>query len=258
MSSKTWPEITLTEGEVHRHRIGPLTIFLRKLLNEIWVANSRDDKTKGEPAPLPDKPEWVRMALPGDFSEVRITPVLPDRPVVIDTEHSYRFVSQTRTKVYSRIPVFARITPASREDLIIAEIPTVILSETWFGIFTEGELSYALSSTARRILTDDLMEPYLVVCPMEIWNKSSDELKFEKVCLRADRLSIYAKGTALWADETLITYHGKDSETHMEMKKVVPPEAAGASLVSDPRSPVKKSIGQKTFKLFKDFQIPGF
>ncbi len=258
MSSKTWSEITLTEGEVHRHRIGPLTIFLRKLLNEIWVASSRDEKRKGEPDNLPDKPEWVRMALPGEFRVIRLAPVLPDRPVVIDTEHAYRFMSQTRTKVYSRIPAFVRITPASREDLIIAEIPSVVLSETWFGIFTEGELSYSLSSTARRILTDDLLEPYLVVCPMEIRNNSSDELKFEKVCLRADRLSIYAKDNALWADETVITYNGMDSETHMEMKGVVPGEAAGASLVSRPRSPVKRSMGLKTFKLLRDFYIPGF
>ncbi len=258
MSLTNWPKITLTEGEVQRHRFGPLTIFLKKLLNEIWVASSRDEKRKGEPEALPEKPEWVRMALPGEFSEYRFTPVLPDKPVVINTEHSYRFMSTTRTKVYSRIPVFARITPASREDLIIAEIPTVVLSETWFGTFTEGELSYALSSTARRILTEDLMEPHLVVCPMVIWNDSTDELKFEKLCLRVDRLSIFSKENAFWSDETLITYNGKDSDTDMEMARMIPAEAAGGALVSKPRSPVKKSMGLRTFKLLKDFHIPGF
>ena len=258
MKQSIWPIFTLKDRDVCRHRIGPLTIFLKRFLNEIWVASIRDDATRGDPAELPEKPEWMRMALPGEFDQYRLQPVMPDRPVIIDTEHSFSFVSQTRTRVYSRVPAWVRITPVSREDLIIAELPTVVLSETWFGGFTEGELSYAVSSTARRILTDDLLEPHLVVCPMEIRNNSDDELKFEKVCLRVDRLAIFARGDALWSDETVINYHGADSGTDTEMKGTCPPEAGDAKLVSKPRTPVRKSIGLKTFRLLRDFHIPGF
>ena len=258
MTQSIWPTFTLKDRDIRRHRVGPLTIFLKRFLNEIWVGSTRDDEKSGEPAELPDKPEWMRMALPGEFDEYRIKPVMPDRPVIIDTEHSYSFVSQTRTRVFSRVPVWVRITPESREDLVIAEIPTVVLSETWFGGFTEGELSYAVSSTARRILTEDLLEPHLVVCPMEIRNNSDSELKFEKVCLRVDRLSIFASGDALWSDETVINYQGTDSGTDTEMKGACPPEAAGATLVSKPRTPVRKTIGLKTFRRLRDFHIPGF
>ncbi|MFO8030450.1 MAG: hypothetical protein R6U28_11370 [Cyclonatronaceae bacterium] len=258
MSKEYWPVISLKDGDVRGHRIGPLTIHLKKLLNEIWVTSSRDDRFSNDPQELPEKPQWTRMALPGEFSDYRITPVLPDKPVVIDTEHAYRFVNRTRTRIYSRVPTFARITASDRDDLIIAEIPTVELSETWFGIFTEGELAYALSTTARRVLTDDLMEPHLVVCPIDIWNKSDEELKFEKICLRVERLSVYAAGKALWADPTLITYHGRDTETGMEMQGAPPAEAEGSKLMNAPRVPIRKSLGLKTFRLLKDFQIPGF
>ncbi len=258
MSTKNWPIFKLTDGELFRHRIGPLTIFLRKHLNEIWAASSRNEEAGSDPDALPEKPEWNRMALPEEFEEFRIIPVLPDKPVIIDTEHSYRFVSKTRTRVYSRIPASVRITPVSREDLIIAEIPTVVLSETWFGTFTEGEFSYALSSKARRVLSEDLFEPHLIVCPMEIRNNSDHELKFEKICLRVERLSIFATENALWADETWITYQGKDTNSDMEMRGIAPAEAGDVKLVSRPRNPVKKSMGLKTFKLLKDFHIPGF
>ncbi len=240
------------------HRVGPLTIFLKRLLNEVWVDSYRDDKVRGKPAPLPEKPNWMRMSLPGDFERYWIRPVMPDKPVIIDTEHSYRFVGGTKTRVYSRVPVWVRVTPEGRDDLVVADIPTVELSETWFGSFTEGELSYAVSSTARRILTEDLLEPHLVVCPLEIHNKDSEELKFEKVCLRVERLSIFAKGEAMWSDETVIRYEGKDSETDMESKGVRPVEAGDATLVGKPRTAVRKSIGLKAFRLLKDFHIPGF
>ncbi len=258
MKQSIWPTFTLKDRDIHRYRIGPLTIFLKRFLDEIWVASIRDDDTRGDPAGLPEKPEWIRLALPGEFDEYRIRPVMPDRPVIIDTEHSYSFFSQTRTRVFSRVPAWVRITPASRDDLIIAELPTVVLSETWFGGFTEGELSYAVSSTARRILTEDLLEPHLVVCPMEIRNNSDAELKFEKVCLRVDRLSIFARGDALWSDETVIDYQGMDSSTDTEIKGVRPPEAGDAKLVSKPRMPVRKTIGMKTFRRLRDFHIPGF
>ncbi len=258
MEPTCWPTVTLEEKGIFRHRVGPLTIFMKRLLNEIWVASIRDEKLRGEPAGLPEKPEWIRLSLPGEFGEYRFQPVMPDKPVIIDTEHAYRFVSQTQTRVFSRVPVWVRITPSSRDDLIIAELPTVELSETWFGSFTDGELAYAVSSTARRILTEDLLEPHLVVCPLEIRNNSSDELKFEKVCLRVERLSIFAKGDALWSDETVINYGGKDSSTDMETKGVRPAEAGDAMRVGKPRNPVRKSIGQKTFRLLKDFHIPGF
>jgi hypothetical protein len=258
MERTFWPTIMLKDREIFSHRIGPLTIFLKRLLNEIWVTGFWDEAVHGDPAELPQKPDWMRVSLPGEFDRYSIQPVMPDKPVIIDTEHSYRFVSKTKTRVYSRVPVWVRITPHGRDDLIISEMPTVELSETWFGGFTDGEFAYALSSTARRILTDDLLEPHLVVCPMEIHNNSSEELKFEKVCLRVDRLSIFAKGNALWSDETVITYEGKDNSTDTETRGVRPIESGDAVKVGKPRSPVRKSIGLKTFRLLKDFHIPGF
>ena len=258
MQNRIWPKITLTDDQLFRHRIGPLSIFLKKSADEVWVASSRDDNRDGDPEELPEKPEWMRIALPITFQEFQISPVLPNLPVVIDTDFIYRFFSQTRTRVYTRIPAFARITPAARPDLVIAELPTVILSETWFGIFTEGELSYALSSSVRKAITKDLYEPHLIICPIQIWNKSDQELKFEKVCLRVARLSVFASRDALWSDETLITYHGTEIDSDIEMQGMLPAEAGKGELVSSPRIQIKRSIGLRTFKFLRDFHLPGF
>ncbi len=258
MQESVLKTVHLIDDEIFKCRIGPLSLFLKKQLNDMWIASSRDENRDGDPEELPEIPDWQRIALPEKHQEIQLNPVFPDRSVVIDTENIYRVFRKARSRVYCRIPVFIRVTPKDRDDVIIAEIPTVILSNTWFGDFTEGELSYALSSTARRVLHKELFDPHLVVCPMEINNQSENELRFEKMCLRVDRLSIYVKDGEMWADETLITHHGRDSHSDIEMKGVVPVEAKGALLLSRPRTPVRRSVAVRTFKILRDISVPGF
>ncbi len=258
MNESTWKNIHLSDDEIASYRVGPLTIYLKKILNEIWIAENRDEERSGDPAPLPEEPLWVRAALPEPYDSFTLSPAFPDRPVVVDTEFPYKIFSSTRARAYCRIPVFVQITPVKNPDLIVTEIPTVVLSGTWFGIFTEGEHSYALSSTVRRVLTDDLFEPHLVVCPIEIVNSSAFELRFEKVCLRVTRLSIYSKENALWADETRINHHSKEGHNDIEMKGVVPVEAKGGKLISKPRIPERKSFADRSFNLLREFSVPGF
>lgn len=258
MKESVWETVRLEDDVIFSYRIGPLTLFLLKQLNDVWIACSRDDNRVGEPEELPEDPDWQRIALPEEHNEFQLTPVFPDRPVVVDTENSYRIFREARSRVYCRIPVFIRITPKKRDDVIIAEIPTVILSNTWFGTFTEGELSYALSSTARRVLHKELFEPHLIICPMEINNLSENELRFEKMSFQVDRLSIYVKDGDLWADETKVTHHGRENHSDIEMKGVVPVEAKGARLLSRPRTPVRRSVAVRTFKMFRDINVPGF
>ncbi len=258
MCNSVWETVRLTDEGIVNHRVGPLSIYLKKILNEVWVAASRDDRIEGESQALPPDAEWTRTALPAPYEKFVITPVFPDRSVVVDTDYFYRIYPGSNVRVYCRVPVFVRITPEAKPDLVITELPTVILSGTWFGIFTEGELSYALTSTVRRILEKKHFEPHLIVCPLEIHNTSNVDLKFEKICLRTERLSIYKKEGVLWSDETKITYHSKEEDSIIEAKAAVPAEAKGGKLITSPRTPVRKSFAVRTFKVLRDFNISGF
>ncbi|MDI6402942.1 hypothetical protein QLX67_13120 [Balneolaceae bacterium ANBcel3] len=258
MNESSWDNLKLSEDAIVRRKIGPVTLFLKKVLNEVWTTSVYSDHVKKQPESLPEKPEWNRVALPEDCDEVHIRPVFPDKPVVIDTEYPYRIAVKTVSHVFCRIPAVIRITPVFDQSLLIAEIPTTELSLTWFGSPTEGELSFALSSTARRSLSADLLLPHLIVCPIHIHNKSEDELQFAKINLRVEKLSIFHVDDTLWADETNITYLGKDSQSEVEIKAVLPDEAKGAELLSNPRNPAKKSLAVRSFKLLRDFNLGSF
>lgn len=251
--------VDLPDQEPVAIRKGPLTLFVRKLINEIWVASLQDAHIAGAPAPLPDEPEWQRVALPREYDRLSLTPVLPDRAVVVDTDYAYRVLPGTRSRVYCRIPVSIRIASESDPSVVIAELPTVTLSSTWFGPFTEGELCYALSSKIRRVLDSSLNEPHLLFCPIEIINKSTTELQFEKVCLRTERLSIYQAAEAMWADETRIVWHGSDHDTDVSTHKGIPAEAGGhAKVLCSARDKDDDRISVRSFKLLRDFSLPGF
>lgn len=258
MSGNLWTQISIKEDETISHRIGPLTVFLKKVLNEIWIGSARDDKNDGDPLPLPDKPDWNRMALPEEFSTFSLMPVFPDRPVVADSEFHYRILKNSGARIYTRIPAFVRIVPADKPDLVLAEIPTVILSETWFGIVTEGELSYALSTTVRRKLVQEMYEPHMVICPVQIENKSDEDLRFEKLCLRVERLSVYIKDDVLWADETSVMYNGRAINSDVKTAGSIPPEAKGGAIITSPIETVKTTVATRTFKLLKELHLPGF
>ena len=258
MNGLIWKTVQLEDDAITSHRIGPLTVYLKKMLNELWIASVSDDKTQGDPHPVPEKPEWSRMALPKEMSKFTFSPVFPDRPVLADSEYHYRLLKDSGSRIYTRIPVFVRVTPKDHPELVLAEIPTITLSETWFGIFTEGELSYALSTTARRRVTSELFEPHLVVCPIQIENKSEEDLRFEKLCLRVERLSMYLNEGVLWADETAVAYNGKEINSDVKTAGRIPEEAKGGKLMTLPRNPVKTTVATRTFKLLKDLHLPGF
>ena len=257
MCNSVWSAVQLNDKEVVSHKVGSLTIYLKKILNEVWFAESCDETANEASISLQEELEWTRVALPETYDRFVFSPVMPDRSVVVDTDYVYRIYPGSNARVYCKIPVFVRISPESNPDMVVAEIPTAILSGTWFGVFTEGELSYALSSTVRRILEKEQFEPHLAVCPIEIQNTSDSDLKFEKICLKTERLSIYIHDDIMWTDETKITNHSKESDSVVEMKGELPMEAKGGRLLTAPRSPYRKSFANRTFRLLRDLNFTG-
>lgn len=256
--SINWVDIKLKNAEEQNIQVGPLRIFIRKVHNEVWIAYeySSAEKTgaSGTEGKDTEPKKWIRWALKEDITGFSLFPCFPDRPIVVKPEYPFKISKGASARIYSRVPVFVRITPKDYPDFVITEIPTVVLSNTWFGSFTEGELCYWLSTTARREINPEIFESHMAVCTMQIKNNSDEELKFENICLRVDRLSLYLMDEFLWADQTDITYQGGDKHTDIEMKGRLPKEAKGGKLITKPRTPIQKSFAIRTFQFFKEIQ----
>lgn len=234
-------------------QIGRLRLRERFDGRDFWLASDYSDIGDGKTGNEGEvKLQWLRWPLNADYDQVAHRPVFPDRPVVVETEVPLCLTPGGTTKVYARCPVWARIELPGKDDpLIIEELPTAPLSNTWFGDFIEGTLGYWVSSRTRTRIEPDPSQPWMAICPILIHNTSDIELKIERLCLRVEHLSLFAAGGQLWADETRVTYRGLDKISRIQNMGTAPEEAEGAILATAPREPMGNGITAKTFASLK-------
>lgn len=225
-------------GEAQRLDVGPLTVWLRAENGELWITHSRAAGGEEPDRSLPAGAQWSRWALPEEQRHLRLSPVFPDRPLVVKPEHAFTLMRRASARIYMRVPIWVRVEvmdrPGGRRALL-TEIPTVLLSETWWGDVRDGELAYWLTTKGRRKPMLDLLDAHQVVSAVQLDNLSDDDLQVEKLSLRVEHLSVYEKDGWLWAEEVRLEYHGEDEGTDIKMADNPPPEAAGAREIAPPR-----------------------
>ena len=247
-----WREYHLEGGETQSVVIGPLRIDLRRENGEIWIAWSRS--VDGESADAPS--EWVRWAAPGVEGSVTLRPTLPDRALVVAPEVSFNLAPHSEARIYVRVPLVAQIVLGDRAQTVLREVPTIVMSNTWWGDFVGGELCYWLPTTARRTLEPEHFLSHLVACPVNIENRSESVLEAEKSAVRVAYLSIFGEEGRLWADETRVVYSGDEEGSEIDMLGEAPAEAPGAVLIAPPRQRGGRGFRARTFARLKS--LSGF
>jgi hypothetical protein len=265
-----WGEYDLADSAVNAVRIGHRELFLRAVDGEILLAH-RIGAAAGDPAdPLPEGVEppeagatpWSRWATPGGEDRVVLTPMLPDRTLVLEPERPFRLLPLAQAAVYVRVPLWIRVELELRggrgepgRRALLAEIPSVELSDTWWGGVMEGELGYWLPTTARRQMAPELFRSHLAVAPLLMANRSSMDLRIERLAFPVAHLSLFARGEELWTDEAEVVYQGDQEGSSVEMTGRPPKGASGAALLAPPRVPASKGLRAWTFERFR--VLPG-
>ncbi|HSR41010.1 MAG TPA: hypothetical protein VLL48_02530 [Longimicrobiales bacterium] len=249
-----WGTHDLPEGADRGLRVGPLHLRLVRSSGEIWLAHARPDPDRDpddEPLLSDAEAEWARWAVPEESTGVRLAPAFPDRPLVVTPEDSFHLVQGARARIFVRVPLWIRVELRGGGGIVLTEIPSVILSDTWFGDFMEGELCYFQPTTARRTVRPEHFDHHLAVCPIQLSNRSEDPLAVEKLALRVAHLSLFRRGGELWADETRVSYRGEEAGSEIRTAHSPPAEAPDATLVTPPRTPADRGFRARTFSRLK-------
>lgn len=249
-----WTSHPVFPGQSTALEVGPLTLRFRRERDELWLGSA---PTPGAVAPARALPEsaWTRWALPQDAPHaVHLAPTLPDRLLVVKPQPVFRLAPGADVRVYVRVPVWVQIRLGDGGGPLVAEVPTVLMSDTWWGDMESGSLGYWLDTTARRTLSSELLEPHLAVCTMELTNQAREPLPVEKIALRVVHLSVFGSPEGLWCEEVRVRYSG-DDESSLEMTGLPPREAEGAGLLSAPRVPADRGLRARTFAALKG--LPG-
>jgi hypothetical protein len=251
-----WGEYEIPEKKPAYWYFGDLTAWSIFKDNELRIAYKHiNQKEKRFDSSIPGDIKWNRWALPAINMKLKISPVMPDRSIVVEPENHFRMAKGVSAKIYVRIPIWLKFEAINKKILTLIEIPSVILSNTWFGSFFEGRLCYWISSGARRNIEVSPDRPYLAILPIQIVNNSEENFLVERICLNVYNLSLFQKDNQLWTDELKLYYKGPNYSSEIQMGGKAPPEAAGAKLINPPRHSLKKTITAQAFSSLKD--LPG-
>ncbi len=223
----------LEDGEVARHHLGPLELWIGCLPGEWRIAALHDpdqpdrhDRASVSAFEPPPGAVLSRFTRGPDDRELQLERVLPDLAVVVRPDPAVVVLPRDETRVFVSCPLWIRlVTPDGRQLL---EVPTAPLPRTWFGPDPRvGELCWALRSKARLSLAEMPRRAHRAITVLSVNNQGEDPLVLDRLKVPAPYLSVVrALDGSFWTEQVHIVRPRREDETTVELGTV--PDVAGA------------------------------
>lgn len=251
ISEQFWKPFTLGNHTSRGFGFGPLQLWFKRDGDDWLALVSRDtDLTQtdcildvmGDP---PETGTWRRLGSISASPELRISPLMPSRPVVMRPEVPYTILPGEKIQFYVGVPLWVGVY--SQGNVLLMEEPVLQLSNTWFGTPMEGELAFAMRTLAKREVDDLDFHPWRAVCPVRVKNQSKEKLQFERICLRVRYLDLYQGPVhGLWANESGLTVRGDSSWSRITYGRGAPRELKQAVLLEKARDEIRGGFSLKS------------
>ncbi len=253
-----WGKQTLSPGQSIHWESGTARIWAERasgathewrIHSERGPVETHAARRSGE-TPPPEKPSWKRWAFREEDSAVWCLPVMPDKPVVVRPDVPLTIPRGNEVTFFVSIPVWLRFSIGRLGELAIHDEPTVVLSKTWAGEPTAGELCYALRTSGSRILGGIKKGAHRAVCPLVIRNRAEEELVFQKLCLRTIHSNIHLGATRLWCEQIEVNYLGKAHFSEFVFSQKPPAFEPVRGVLGEAREPVHRNLLRKSIESF--------
>ena len=242
-----WGTFTLVENESRFWKVGNQVICLDRYNDEWHIAHCPAAQFNPTvPARAVDLP-FKTFVLRNQGNELSLNPTLPDRPVVSKLEHPLHIPAGEKITLYVSSPVWMKISTGKVTQILLDDIPTQTLSDTWFGLNTlEGELCYASKTRCSPRLEEFSTSSERIISPLLIKNRSKKTLILEQISVPLPYLSVYTDSVnRLWTEQLIIHRDGDDDPT-VKVAKGAPKSYTGTiSLLTQPRIELNGSANLK-------------
>ena len=258
-----WDPFPIKAGGVVYASLGPLELWIRRFSEDWYVAHRRAEPEVQACAPkrlqstgaLEELP-WSRWVSSQPAEQIRLVPALPDRSVVVRPKFPLNVPTGESVLFYVNIPIWVRVTIGESFEQAFNEIPSVVLSNTWFGEPTAGELCYALKTKALRDLDELSNHPFMVTCPVQVENQAPTDLDFQRICIRVEHLHVYRGARRLWTNQVEVLFKGEDFTSQINVLKYAPRLEGTSERLCAAREPVERSLLAKSFSFLRS--LTGF
>lgn len=250
-----WEPIKIERDETLAVQLGSLDLWIHRGEQEWHIAsetrsNDQHRLSISRSGEMPDC-DWTRWVINEQIDEVMLRPQMPDRPLIVRPEMPVCLLPNQSVQFYIGVPVWVEISLGHRFRGII-EMPSMMLSNSWFGPTTEGELCYAMRTTAKLRREDLQQHPHRAVVPFEIRNMSDERLDFERLCLHTINLRIYEGNERMWTNRGRATYRGDEKWSRVVYARGVPAFDGASRMIGKAREPVDRGAILRTFDNWKN------
>lgn len=247
-----WNWRSLDDEQSTEVKVGPLLLRIERHQDELYAAVDRppvfnDDATDTNVAELPP-PVWRRWVCGEGSVAFRVKPLLPPRPVIVRPVMPFQIVPGAKVDLFVSVPVWVNVCLRkgdSEEDIALFEEPTVVLSNSWFGLPVSGELCYALKTRARRRLDDLRKDAYLAICPLTLKNDSKNPFMLERLCVNLKAVSMFVGDEHLWTQQGNMVCRDDDKGGKLVFETEPPCWEPSMEKVSEPRDVARKGMAQQ-------------
>ncbi len=254
-------DLSFAERETRFWRIGSCGFWIARREEEWWIAFEPEGDGASEPpvravaTAEAREPEaglvWERFVA-GKRSRISVRPGLPDLPVVIRPRSPLVILPGRNARYYVSIPVWVSVFEGGEghRELLFRR-PTERQRKTWFGESDNGELCYSFSSALES--SPDALEatPLTVACPVAIRNEADTALNFQRLCVRAQYLSLYSGARRLATNEVIFHFRGLDQSSQVTFRDEPPDFEKNPRRLAGPQISAAKSLIQKSFEYIK-------
>ncbi|MCH8475997.1 MAG: DUF432 domain-containing protein [Opitutales bacterium] len=247
----------IPEGKTGLFSLGPLQIRVRRQ-NHDWLTLAKRDPEADHPSSfiLSDETSshddtWTRYAFREEEEGVSLIPAFPDRSLVVRPKSPLQLPPKNKVTFYVSIPLWVRLQFGEKTPVTVENLPTVILSNTWFGLPTEGELCYALKTSAVRDLSLAQKGDHRAICPLTVKNESEEVFPITKLSLPTNYLGLYQGTTRWWTNPMEILHLGPNRPGTLRPLNTPPSyEQCGKQLLPPVKKP-KEDLVHRTFSGFR-------
>lgn len=203
---------------------------------------------------VPDHLSQSRWALGDDRSWLRFRAQPPSRPVLVRTRTPLKVPGGVDLKFYVFTPLDVGVgmacseTAKDSEWVALDPVPTMVLSDTWYGDQIKGEFCFSLKTHARRDISGMVPRPYRVITPVTLRNRSSSSMVCDRLCLRLAYANLFHDGRSVWSSAITIENHGKERDEEITYGNGPPPEVGDAVLLTAASRKVEQSFRDRALK----------
>jgi hypothetical protein len=253
-----WDSFNINDGEYGYFQLRKLHLWIKKNYQE-WIVGWKQKPEYQDGISMqildacPEESiEWHRKVVKNTDSLIHLSPLMPEKAVVVKPESALQITAGAEALFYVSIPVWIGVFTGKPQSALF-EIPTVSLSNTWFGEPHNGSLCYSLKTSIYSILSNFNLNSNEAVCPVQIKNTTSVDLDFTRLCIQTDYLNIYKIDKEMWTNRLHVHFRGFDKESNIIYENSCPEKNREFTLVCKSRKKYSKSFAIKSFDTFKFF-----